>query len=498
MPAIVGEAESPQYSGVQTVHSAEAFAEAMRCLNGDDGPATPLKNTRAQTANGIIRKPLNDPMKAAPRAPTEHFPATAVREGRTKDFAAAPRNGVRPAARDAVTREAQHNLGSSSERGTTRPNRALEKASDASSTAIVPVGLPVFFDVMPIASAAMPTAPKGPLSLEAGRGAAQPEKSAIELPRQREKDREAWDDESSDLSMRAANEGAKDQGTGARSEPEQRASAAMKSDSSPATPGISFPAPATAIHLNRDATQAAVPSEHAAAGSTLPSTQSQAWQGMRGDAAKASKHPDSQPASQTLQSAGLVLPTQRQHPVLSADAPASSAVNIGSRDSGFASIPGSPAGQAITAADRTPTTVWTHAGPRQAEAGYQDEQLGWVAVRAQMGTDGIHATLVPDSAESAQALTIHLAGLSAHLMEQRMPVSTLALSYSDPSGGHTGMGPGGGQANDQARQPPPREASVARFAGRISEAGLSSAAAGLMGGLPEIIPGGGTYVSVIA
>jgi hypothetical protein len=54
-------------------------------------------------------------------------------------------------------------------------------------------------------------------------------------------------------------------------------------------------------------------------------------------------------------------------------------------------------------------TTWIHAGTQRAEAGYLDSALGWVGVRADLSGGGVHAQLVPGSADAAQALDGHLA-----------------------------------------------------------------------------------------
>jgi hypothetical protein len=92
-------------------------------------------------------------------------------------------------------------------------------------------------------------------------------------------------------------------------------------------------------------------------------------------------------------------------------------------------------------------TLWTHAGARSAEAGFEDPTLGWVGVRADLGAGGVHAAVVPGSAEAAQMLGSHMAGLHAYLSEQRSPVNTVTLA--SPSGLNTGSGQG---TNEQMQQ----------------------------------------------
>jgi hypothetical protein len=84
------------------------------------------------------------------------------------------------------------------------------------------------------------------------------------------------------------------------------------------------------------------------------------------------------------------------------------------------------------------TTAWIHAGSQRAEAGYQDPVLGWVGVRADASGAGVHASVVPGSADAAQALGGHLAGLNAYLAEHHTQVETVTLAA--PEGHTAGLG----------------------------------------------------------
>lgn len=88
---------------------------------------------------------------------------------------------------------------------------------------------------------------------------------------------------------------------------------------------------------------------------------------------------------------------------------------------------------------------WVHAGTRRAEAGFEDPALGWIGVRAEMGAGGIHASLVPASAEAAQVLGGHIEGLNHYLAQERSPVETLNLASMESGGAHAGAGQGGAQ-----------------------------------------------------
>ncbi len=89
--------------------------------------------------------------------------------------------------------------------------------------------------------------------------------------------------------------------------------------------------------------------------------------------------------------------------------------------------------------------IWTQAGSRHAEAGFRDPDLGWVGVRADLSASGVHATLVPSSADAAQALSGHIAGLDAHLTEQHAQIASLSMA----SPGDGGIGSGAGQQMQQ-------------------------------------------------
>lgn len=107
--------------------------------------------------------------------------------------------------------------------------------------------------------------------------------------------------------------------------------------------------------------------------------------------------------------------------------------------------------------------TWTHASSRQAEAGFHDPALGWIGVRADRTGDGIHAALVPGSAEAALELGSHLDGLNAYLTAQHTPVESLGMAAAETGtakhGGEQASGQGMGQGNQQeAGQGPGQDA----------------------------------------
>ena len=154
---------------------------------------------------------------------------------------------------------------------------------------------------------------------------------------------------------------------------------------------------------------------------------------------------------------------------------------------------------ALDAGDGRATPVWTHASANRAEAGYQDQELGWVAVRAQMGADGIHAAIVPNSADAAQDLGSHLAGLGIYLAEHRVPVETVTMAASERQGSWSGLEHENGQSpGDQAQQ---QRSSGQPVVPHAEDGSRSRTAGGAWAGptAPAVAAwSGGIYVSVIA
>jgi hypothetical protein len=103
----------------------------------------------------------------------------------------------------------------------------------------------------------------------------------------------------------------------------------------------------------------------------------------------------------------------------------------------------------LDAGGATGKPTWIHAGAQRAEAGFQDPALGWVGVRADMGGGGVHAELVAGSADAAQTLGGHLAGLNAYLAEHHTPVETLTLTSPDSGSSGLGSGKGSGDGMQQ-------------------------------------------------
>ncbi len=148
---------------------------------------------------------------------------------------------------------------------------------------------------------------------------------------------------------------------------------------------------------------------------------------------------------------------------------------------------------ALDSAGSSVPATWTQASSRSAEAGYQDPSLGWVAVRAQQDANGVHATLVPGSANAAQSLGAHMNGLSHYLSERNAPVQTLSMAA--PTGQDTAFTQGHGSGQPAGQQADRHTGSSA--VNGADDVVLPSAAG--PGGVSEAYrPAGGTYVSVMA
>jgi hypothetical protein len=106
----------------------------------------------------------------------------------------------------------------------------------------------------------------------------------------------------------------------------------------------------------------------------------------------------------------------------------------------------------LDAASATGRPILIHAAPQRAEAGFRDPALGWVGVRADTSGGVVHAEVVPGSADAAQALGSHLAGLNAYLAEHHTPVETLTLSAPEGEGAGLGSGQSAGQSSEQGMQ----------------------------------------------
>jgi hypothetical protein len=177
--------------------------------------------------------------------------------------------------------------------------------------------------------------------------------------------------------------------------------------------------------------------------------------------------------------------------------------NAGSATSSAAASTAHETFAALDADTTTGTTTWIHAGAQRAEAGFQDPSLGWVGVRAELGGGGVHAALVPGSADAAQTLGGHLAGLNSYLNEQHTPVATLTMAASADRGSDSGVGQGTQQQAGQNHGQGPNTESQTNISSSLpATAAVASAEISTDTGRREASDPasglGGRYVSVMA
>lgn len=72
--------------------------------------------------------------------------------------------------------------------------------------------------------------------------------------------------------------------------------------------------------------------------------------------------------------------------------------------------------------------TWTQASAHRAEAGFEDPELGWVAVRADRSGSEVHASLVPGSAQAALELGSHIDGLQSYLAAHQSSVESVRIT----------------------------------------------------------------------
>lgn len=146
---------------------------------------------------------------------------------------------------------------------------------------------------------------------------------------------------------------------------------------------------------------------------------------------------------------------------------------------------------------------WIHAASQHAEAGFQDPALGWVGVRADMSGGGIHAAVVPGSADAAQALAGHLAGLTAHLAAQHMEVHSVTVAAPDAVSNGRSADPGTqqGSYSGSGRHGEKNDSSGVEHVGTEAIAARGGRASTTPNGPAlnsTVVQRGGVYISVLA
>jgi hypothetical protein len=144
------------------------------------------------------------------------------------------------------------------------------------------------------------------------------------------------------------------------------------------------------------------------------------------------------------------------------------------------------------------TPSWVHAGGQRAEAGFEDPALGWVSVRADLSGGSVHAAVVPGSAEAAQALSGHMAGLSAYLADEHAPVATLTMAHPYASAMDAGVGqnPQQGSGGEQSSAAAPQNGT--QPSGGTAAAASATASRGGFEARQDAAAGRGVHISVMA
>lgn len=140
--------------------------------------------------------------------------------------------------------------------------------------------------------------------------------------------------------------------------------------------------------------------------------------------------------------------------------------------------------------ESAPAATWIHAGPQRAEAGYLDPSLGWVGVRAEFSANALHANIVPATAEAAQMLNTHLAGLNAY-MADHPTAAAVSMGAPDTSGWSSAANAGQGMNQENAGRGSAQQFSqnAAPLAPSIGPARMASAGAGGESGPPAMRSG---------
>lgn len=164
---------------------------------------------------------------------------------------------------------------------------------------------------------------------------------------------------------------------------------------------------------------------------------------------------------------------------------------------------GDDAFAALDAGTTSTNPTWTHAGTQSAEAGYLDPALGWVGVRADTTSSGLHASVVPGSAEAAQVLSGHLSGLNAYLSENPGQKATVTLAAPENHAGgfqfNQGQGQGSSQHNSGNGNPQVYQGEAVRMQPAESSRGAqASPSAGARDDGSAFNSGDGTHISVMA
>lgn len=114
----------------------------------------------------------------------------------------------------------------------------------------------------------------------------------------------------------------------------------------------------------------------------------------------------------------------------------------------------------FAALDSTPSVSnpsWVRTTPGEIEAGFHDNDLGWVSVRATNSGGEVHASVVPGSENAAQTLSGHMEALNNYLADHHAPVESVTLSAPVVSAASSSAmaennNPGSGSGQESATQ----------------------------------------------
>jgi hypothetical protein len=147
------------------------------------------------------------------------------------------------------------------------------------------------------------------------------------------------------------------------------------------------------------------------------------------------------------------------------------------------------------------TSGWIHAGTHSAEAGFEDPALGWVGIRADLAAGSVHAAIVPESAEAAQALGSHMAGLHTYLNEQRATVETLTLAAPGNRGSDAGLSQSMQKGSEQCGEQKTGRGGSPEPRSEWQRPAVTGSISAVSNGAPSIAPPmgrAGMYISVMA
>jgi hypothetical protein len=108
-----------------------------------------------------------------------------------------------------------------------------------------------------------------------------------------------------------------------------------------------------------------------------------------------------------------------------------SITNGGRPGEGATAAPAFRAFSDLESAGHTNSAPLVHLNAKEAEGGYKDPELGWVAVRAHASLNGIHASVMSGSVDTESSLSIRAAGLPSFLAQREIHLTSLTVAGPD-------------------------------------------------------------------